>query len=265
MSTNIRGYIARTSLEDLYHVLVDTLKPKVFEKGRQSLAKTHGAMIAEYFDKAAMGRIETVETRKTANEIASHVHDEVSRLQKEVATTGYRNHLVDHEFKVMLFPQRSQTLILPFSEQQELNNLLNELLIIEDYSYWNSTDRPDGISAKTWKTRENDWNAALPGSGVPRDRGLELMLFDGDARIHYDYDLIWKFIPSIQTRIKNHAKDLYIGRQYDTTKGMSQVFHHIEAYQADDQLRRDCEAEVAPYIRDITPETEILTDLPKLV
>ena len=43
---------------------------------------------------------------------------------------------------------------------------------IEEYGYWNNTDKPDGITNEEWKNCGDDWDAALPGLGVPSRCGL---------------------------------------------------------------------------------------------
>ena len=43
---------------------------------------------------------------------------------------------------------------------------------IEEYGYWNNTDKPEGITDEDWVKRESDWNKALPGMGVTARCGL---------------------------------------------------------------------------------------------
>ena len=43
---------------------------------------------------------------------------------------------------------------------------------IEEYGYWNNTDRPEEITIKEWEKRESDWNKALPGPGITARCGL---------------------------------------------------------------------------------------------
>lgn len=43
---------------------------------------------------------------------------------------------------------------------------------IEEYGYWNNTDPPEGVTDEEWAQREQDWNQALPGPGIPSRCGL---------------------------------------------------------------------------------------------
>ena len=43
---------------------------------------------------------------------------------------------------------------------------------IEEYGYWNNTDKPDNISKEEWNYRDKLWREALPGIGRPVECGI---------------------------------------------------------------------------------------------
>lgn len=48
---------------------------------------------------------------------------------------------------------------------------------IEEYMYYNNTDRPDVLTEEEWDLRRQDWDYALP-TGVPSDAGITLDMFN---------------------------------------------------------------------------------------
>lgn len=257
MSTNINGRIARMSIADFYPLLVGTIKPEIEELGKQMLNRALAHLVAEHYDRIALAIGDNAHEWQTARDIASYCYHDMSERQQEVKKTGRRDIEVDHQFEIFLFPQGNQTLMMMNCDQREMIEMFDAHPKIEPYSWWNSTDGPDDLSDQEWAKRESDWMEALPGAGVPRDRCLLFELFDGDIRYHNDTETMWKAMPLPDDRLRKHAENEYVGRHYDQTKGISQVFEILERYRSDPTLATDILEELRPAVIKIEKDTPV--------
>ena len=83
---------------------------------------------------------------------------------------------LDFNVSVSLLPLPDKTLMIPFSQNQRLISVLSDAEGIEKYGYWNNTDPEEEVSSKSWETRKREWNAVLPGIGIPAENGPTLRL-----------------------------------------------------------------------------------------
>lgn len=96
-----------------------------------------------------------------------------------VKRTGQRDPLVDVSFDVTFFPIKNKLLAITFMDNKTLEKAWESLKGVEEYSYWNNTDKPEEVSKADWKNRENDWNEALlDGDAVPSKNGFSFTLHD---------------------------------------------------------------------------------------
>jgi hypothetical protein len=113
--------------------------------------------------------------------------------RRKVELTGYRNPLVDTDFKLTLFPVRTGV------GEDEIETMKDEVYGIayhdtpawfakwltmprvSEYGYWNNSDEPDGMSMKQWDARKRLWESLLTGdkkTGVPSMYGLSIDVSD---------------------------------------------------------------------------------------
>lgn len=62
---------------------------------------------------------------------------------------------------VMLYPGKKGTLAQIFTPVREFEQLWAAMAEVEDYHYQNQTDQPSNVSARAWKQRGLDWEAAF--------------------------------------------------------------------------------------------------------
>jgi hypothetical protein len=97
-----------------------------------------------------------------------------------------------------------------FSEAKEYVTAVASLERVEDFSYWNNTDRPEGLSKDLWQRRADTWDRLLPGFAAPAERGLSYstsyILAPSFAALFDRRDLS-EFIPSRDERARAHALD----------------------------------------------------------
>lgn len=81
-------------------------------------------------------------------------------------------------------------LIRPFYPSNNLK--LKFPKYVEEYGYYDNTDRPHNITAKAWKKREKDWNV-VDGDGSVLKR-IDHILVDGKDSIHPGMPMITRMV-----------------------------------------------------------------------
>lgn len=96
--------------------------------------------------------------------------------REEMKVSNYRNPSVDTDFKIDLFPLSERMIIgILYCDDNEWHNWFFSQPFIEEYGYWNNTDRPDSISAREWRRRNMNWERAWK-SGPPSSRAISMLL-----------------------------------------------------------------------------------------
>lgn len=72
---------------------------------------------------------------------------------------------LDFGLSIYLFPLNEEILGYYYSEQKQgielMNNYINNNCFVEDYFYFNNTDKPKNINDSDWEVRKNKWDIAL--------------------------------------------------------------------------------------------------------
>lgn len=92
--------------------------------------------------------------------------------QNKIKTIGARNPRFDFDFEVVFIHSSQKILCLLYTEKREFVNIWESQPGVEEYGYWNNSDKPENLSEKDWDKREIDWDEALPGYTPPSKRGL---------------------------------------------------------------------------------------------
>jgi hypothetical protein len=72
-------------------------------------------------------------------------------------------------------PRTGRLGVLTYVEQPELLSTFRSLPHVEQYAYWDNTDRPKGVTAKQWETRARFWDR-LVGWDPPAERMFSWVL-----------------------------------------------------------------------------------------
>ncbi|MCH6469874.1 hypothetical protein [Sinomonas terrae] len=72
-------------------------------------------------------------------------------------------------------PETGRLHLLVFADNPQYENTLDDMEGVEEYGYWNNTDRPDGLSEAEWDARREAWDRVMP-SGVPVEHMLAFTL-----------------------------------------------------------------------------------------
>lgn len=71
------------------------------------------------------------------------------------------------ELSIGLDPQTGRHGVLLFAEEESLVAAFRALPEVEEYGYWNNSDRPGDVSATEWDERQAFWDRILPGYTPP--------------------------------------------------------------------------------------------------
>ena len=115
-----------------------------------------------------------------------------------------------------LFPLEDKILAMFFSQQNIFRDVWESFDQVEEYCYWNNTDKPEDISYEDWKIRGRDWDKALDYSSIPSESGLIVELAKGFPSIVYmKMERACKHIPTFETRLNYYAKSSVIDDKYE--------------------------------------------------
>lgn len=187
MSTKIyNGYIINKNLNDFFLEIQKVYKTKIEDKRRQLFyeeyigysieildkntinKKTKKLLIKDkIFDKNIINYLNTTDSFKNKNfyihRIMSNVLDFVENKEDNEKNIFNNSRL---KLELFFYPiSENKTLIYVLCENSLFNILKENIEGIEEYGYWNNSDKPDDCTNKEWKKRKSDWNIALPGIG----------------------------------------------------------------------------------------------------
>jgi hypothetical protein len=141
----------------------------------------------------------------------SEAFSDVMDRQKTIKKTGSRDPEVDFDFDVSILPYGRKIYGIIYSERGDWRDLFLEQPEIEDFSYWNNSDRPDTISAREWNHRNKTWNTVLGSRGIPALRGFSAQCTEETLYVECE-DVLEAVKPHVD-RVFNRAKDVIIGAE----------------------------------------------------
>lgn len=129
-----------------------------------------------------------------------------------------------------------------FSDNHKQRDAFFSLDEIEDYSFFDSTDRPEDISAKEWKQRENIWGKKIFNQSTMAAKSMFTLALVTEIESLRFVDItqedIDKYTPSLEERIKGALNHIGLASAGDIKK-MSEYF----AYMRSEEFIAKCEEE----------------------
>lgn len=78
---------------------------------------------------------------------------------------NHKKYEYDFTFNLCVYPYaktiKNKSLMVIFTESDELEKYFDDLPFVQDYHYQNSTDKPDDVSSADWKKRIRDWDRVI--------------------------------------------------------------------------------------------------------
>lgn len=131
---------------------------------------------------------------KTEQEAYRFFIDDFRKRVKEVKATRERDPSIDFESKIIIYKDVGEGGYyygVIFSENKYFGMLLKKQQFVQDYSYWDNTDKPDRITKKEWEEREYLWNKVIGKTGIYNKRGFEFEFTPMDITLEL-YDAVKK-------------------------------------------------------------------------
>jgi hypothetical protein len=183
--------------------------------------------------------------------------------QSKIDETGRRMPPIDFAVDVTLLPDihSGDLYALLFTERQAYRDVWESLSWVTPYPYWDSTDRPDGVSASEWARRAAAWDRVLPSSTAPATAGLSWSLIAQGNHTVCGEDLIAAdplraefALPSKADRAREIARcEPGLAEGCDAEPGTGAWLDHVLAATA---VRA---AEILPTVPDITIDDLLAT------
>lgn len=147
----------------------------------------------------------------------------------------------DFEVSLCVLPIPETILCIPCANNnelsKELHRILKEYFHVEEYGYWDNTDKPDELTDDEWDKRRDDWNKALPDAlGVPRQNGFVIKLVDSEfdltKRLGGDPKFIMPYVESDEVLCKKAAKEHFVKEKYTEYVHDFESDENISVYKA---------------------------------
>lgn len=205
MSTKIyTGF--RFETNDLYKIhcemmkLRAEIKPLVEAKVRKYLASRAVDVLDQW---TFFGQPEDKQEHSPLREAYFELLDRQNRVKKN----RERSPAADFSLDISIIPMRGRVLGMHFTEQRDFVELLEKKPWFSDYSYWDNTDRPEGINSSQWRQRIKVWDRALPGNQPPSACGFTAEISPVVTAFPGQEDVL-EFAPPLEKRAKRIVETL---------------------------------------------------------
>lgn len=147
--------------------------------------------------------------------------DAWSRIQERrlrIVRSEVRDPIVDPEFRLTLIRYADRIHGLDHSEQKDWRSAWRSFAEVDDFSWWNGSDRPDDVSEGEWDARAIAWSSMIP-DGWPAGHGVVVHLtpryFDSSP------DEVLAAMPALDVRVRRVAVDLALTDRMKQISGES--------------------------------------------
>jgi hypothetical protein len=189
------GFKFRTADIDAVRRHIDVWRDRIeFLHGRW-LAKLHADMAVAMIDEAA-----TTQDRHLGKVPLDAVRAEILNRQAEIVASRRRDPEVDPEFVVSVFTHETGYYGIVGTEQRAWLDEWLKSSFIEDFCYWNNTDRPDGTDAEEWDRRHAVWKSLSSSEQIKFDCTVrDVVITDAE---------VVAVVPDLETRTAREARRL---------------------------------------------------------
>jgi hypothetical protein len=214
MSTKIyNGYRIKgaTTLDEAFAALNTDANRKWVATRIEELTREYLALrVTRVIDRSYL-EPDNEEAVRAAKHAVMSCLSELWKDQREARAEGRRDHLIDFDLDVSLIPvgkrQHRQVVALIFAQRECHRDWFSKLDCVEDFSYWDNSDRPEEVSAPEWRKRKRVWEQACPGHTTPAERGVTLQFHPPQPCMPTQRDLLRAFMADIPTRAVGYAED----------------------------------------------------------
>ncbi len=95
------------------------------------------------------------------------------------------------------------------TEQQVLTDIWTAETLVKEYGYWDSVDKPDGISETEWDVREAEWNEA-----IKKNSAFVRTFVSKDSIPYFEPKEYLPFFLSPEARVRDRACEVLFDKEY---------------------------------------------------
>lgn len=190
-----------SNINELKKELVEFNTKTLMPFYKKEYSKMIAALLTGKVDSARYKNKDNIDFKISIEETYHEIYKDVRDRTKEVLKTNRRDVEIDFDFNIVILPIENKTLAIVYSEQNSFVELFKGLPFVEEYGYWDNSDKPDEISEEDWQTRNKDWNEVFKDSSIPSKCGFTFKLIEGIEE-YPDLNEVLSSIPNIEKRTK---------------------------------------------------------------
>tara|TARA_Y100000588_G_scaffold221434_1_gene235330 strand:- start:48915 stop:49751 length:837 start_codon:yes stop_codon:yes gene_type:complete len=256
MSTKLYdGLRIKNAKEEDVIAKLDSLKPLFKEVLRNTIAKK---ISSEYFN-----MVDNVFNNDNPQLPCDYAQN-ILKKEMENIKNDKRSIMFQYDFVIYVKQYKSDVYLYPFyRELNDLNILMEKIPELEDFGYWDNTDKPEEISESHWKKREKIWNTisnkyTFEESGFKKISLNDIKDFEN---ISFNYEL---FVPKTkEKRLDIALKNIYISVIYkELIKGkkpeeithsmyMEALDHYLDESTKNEDLLNEIKIHLATNINEV--------------
>lgn len=250
---SIYGVRMPGTMGDVIHQL-DGLRPLISQKAATLIAAAVAQVAIDYHDRAiVLGGDLPASPLELAN------RDIKARIA-EVSRTNTRDPQVDASFEVIICDDATHAVLMSFTEHQDWFTDLLSLPGATDFSYWDGSPRPEGVSAQEWAIRRRTYQRILSRDPHGRPQGCGVSLTYQKPIGTPALSAIMEQIPSLDARCLRMARQTlladWVSEQGQDTPDINEMMTFAQTLSCPDMHEKVAEraGELRELLTEITEE-----------
>lgn len=170
-----------------------------------------------------------------------------------------RDPAYDFDFSLTFIPCGRKILTLCYSEQFE--HLWKAFPGVEEYGYWNNTDKPETVSNVAWRRRAKDWDAAV-GDDAPCMRGFTIEAWGKYNGPHATVEA--RLQPAFKRRVEAASRDRLL-RTYQSELGEPMTVERYMGFRGWMKEHQELVADATAAVSEILPRRWKQADFERVI
>lgn len=212
MSQSIYGIRMPGTIGDVINQL-DGMRPLMRIK-----AKEHVARAVAHIAVDALDRDVIFDVPRDKNYLAAALETFEER-RRRIVQEQQRDPLVDTTFDVVLRGEGHVIIMMSFTEHMAWFDELLSLPGAEDYSYWDGTERPEGVSEEDWAQRRRTYIRILSNDPHGRPGGVGVTHSFQAPVEPPNVELVIDQVPDLERRAHRMARQVIFAKWIDSQSG----------------------------------------------
>lgn len=146
------GFKFKTASKEAALALIEEWKPELAKLHRGWLAKLHADMVVTMIDEAV-----TSPGRHVGKVPLDAVRGEIIDRQEKMDSSSLRDPEIDPDFRIAVYDHDTGTYGLVVTERGDWFDAWLRTECVEEFAYWNGSDRPETVTGEEWERRRTIW------------------------------------------------------------------------------------------------------------